>query len=92
MATDNQNTKIFLGHRPQDRAEYWRALSTKAKARLAQERRAGRFGGTPGSAPYWWVQNYGSSQAAIAGKQFIEKAVEVWRPTVRATIQAWLRS
>lgn len=91
MRTLNPN-KIFLGNRKPARAEAWRALPRRAKLRLNELRREGKFGGTPGRAPQWWAQNYGLASAQIAGKHYLESSVRRWRAQVRVAVAAWLRS
>lgn len=54
----------------------WWALPTPFKALLQSKRQGGDFGGTGsvanGMAPYFWGQNYGNSEARIAGQSFIQ--------------------
>jgi len=58
----------------------WWNLSKKQKRELQAERLAGRFGGRrgvgAGRAPYYWVQEYGSEEAAVEGQHFVELS---WR-------------
>jgi len=60
----------------------WWNLSKEQKAVLQEQREMGRFGGVPGHAPYFWVQEgtiVGTGPAQKAGKTptyFIEKSLE----------------
>lgn len=82
---------IPIGPKPTSKAEAWWALSRQAKDLLAQERESGRFGGTPGLAPYWKSQDIGEVKAYITGKFYIEKAKERWRPMVHPAVMRFLR-
>ncbi|MBI5305518.1 MAG: hypothetical protein HY868_25540 [Chloroflexi bacterium] len=88
----NNTNKIYLGNHKPDRAGAWFELPRKAKIKLAQERRAGNFGGTPGRAPYWWAINYGLASARIEKRLFLQRAVSQFRLQARAITRVWLRS
>jgi hypothetical protein len=59
----------------------WWNLTRQQKEALQEQREAGRFGGIPGHAPYFWVQEgsiVGAGPAQKAGKTptyFIEKSL-----------------
>lgn len=54
----------------------WWNLNKRQKRALQAERLAGRFGGRrgvgAGRAPYFWVQEYGSEEAAVVAQHFAE--------------------
>lgn len=53
----------------------WWYLSNKQKKVLAQQRRGGRFGGMPGKAPYYWLQEFGDEKAHVRPQAFMAFAV-----------------
>ena len=53
----------------------WWYLSNKQKRVLAVQRRGGRFGGMPGKAPYYWLQEFGEETAHIRPQAFIAFSV-----------------
>jgi len=60
----------------------WWYLTDDQKRKLMVQRGTGMFGGTPGKAPYMWVQDgstpegaAGASKAGVEPKHFLDKAV-----------------
>ncbi len=67
----------------------WWNLSRKQKQLLQQQRFAGRFGGTPGQARYFWVQEgstergaRGAAKAGITPTHFVQNALDRTEDTV----------
>jgi hypothetical protein len=83
--------KIFLGHKPVNKADAWWALPREAKQALAEYRAGGKFGGTPGQAPYWWSVNYGLESANIVGRHFLESASQMWKPQATRIVRRWIK-
>lgn len=87
-AANATKSKISLGLKPPDKSLAWRFLPSAAKEALARYRSGGQFGGTPGTAPYWWAQNYGLTSASIKGQHFLENAMNEWRPMAKQIIRS----
>ena len=85
------NNKISLGLKPPDKSLAWIYLSREAKQALAKYRQGGQFGGTPGTAPYWWAQNYGLKSASIPPQRFIESAIAEWQPMAKQIVRNWIK-
>ncbi len=88
-----EDPRIPLGRKPGSPAEAWWKLSRAARTRLKDYRGSGmsEFGGSPGSAPYWAVQEYGEPMAKIEAKHYIANALEMWRKDVAVLVRNWLR-
>ena len=86
-----QKQKIFLGWKPARKSQAWWVLPYAAKQILARMRQQGDLGGTPGTAPYWWVVNYGSQNADIPAEHFIEQALNDWRPKAERIVRDWIK-
>ncbi len=96
--TDNVRTRlkdtpgyIPVGAPPEDPAHAWWALSRAAKAKLAELRATGEYGGTPGRAPYWLSQDQGNPAAAIEAQHYIGLALDAWRSQVELLLADYLR-
>jgi hypothetical protein len=82
--------RIKLGRKPPHKSLAWWYLSREARQLLRQERRQGRFGGQPGKAPYWYVQEHGNVNANLRARFYIRRALDLWQPQARALVRAWL--
>lgn len=69
--------KDFGGPRrkPPDKSWAWWYLSKRQKEALDAARRQGKYGGQPGKAPYFWVQEYGDLEAQVEPQLFVWTAV-----------------
>ena len=87
-------TRSGEGHRPkhQDKSRAWWDLSMAQKMTLERERGKGRFGGIPGKAPYWWIQEVGSSGAGIAPQGYLQRARAIMDQTVPRAVERVLNA
>ena len=82
---------VPIGPKPESKELAWWSLTEEAKTLLFTERQSGRFGGTPGQAPYWLSQEAGNAAAAIEPLHYIENAMSIWDVDAQGIIDAYLR-
>jgi len=85
-----QQTRTPVGAVPPSPNLAWWYLSHQAKQLLLSERLAGRFGGIPGQAPYWLVQEKGNVKSNVEGRFYITRAVEQWKAELGIMIKQWI--
>jgi hypothetical protein len=81
---------IPIGRPPKRASEAWWALSRQARQLLKEMRMQGMFGGTPGQAPYWHVQEVGEPKAEIEPLRYIRGAVDAWKVGLDVRVKKWL--
>jgi len=70
--------------------EAWWFLPTATRKRLDKERDAGRFGGTPGQAPYWIVQERGMPLVGIREIGYLKEARRQWEAELPVRVGRWI--
>lgn len=75
---------------PKGAKDAWKYLSREAKAKLEEARNAGMFGGIPGAAPYWLVQERGKEIVGVAGTHYLQRAIKTWQEKYHIEIKQWL--
>jgi hypothetical protein len=65
----------------------WRALPVRARELLDQKRDTGQYGGVPGQAPYWLIQERGYPAVGISPVRYIKDAVDKWKSEVHVIIR-----
>jgi len=58
---------------------------------LDQMRDTGKFGGKPGTAPYWLIQEKGMPEVGIQGIHYLQNAISTWKQGLQARIGQQLR-
>ncbi len=83
---------IYLGRKPADQRDAWRALTPEAKEALFNLRWSDdeEMGATPGRVPYWVSQEYGEPAAHVEARHFISLSLEAWRARLPMLIDRWL--
>ena len=64
----------------------WWSLSKQQKEALEEQREAGKFGGKPPMAPYWWVQEEGNAGARVLGQHYIARAWNLALPKMNTRV------
>lgn len=82
---------VPIGPHPDSPKHAWRALSKEAKVLLWEERQSGRYGGTPGEAPYWILQDRGDEEVLIKPQFFIDTAMKMAEPQIVNIVDSFLR-
>lgn len=90
MADESQK-RTPIGKKPPTPNLAWHYLTREAKTLLLQERLRGRFGGTPGKAPYWMIQEEGNAGASVEPLFYIKKAVLRWQSSADVKVNRFFR-
>jgi len=90
MLSEYQAERVPIGAMPPSPSLAWWFLSRRAKELLLAERLTGRFGGIPGQAPYWLVQEKGEVKANVQARRYIARAVAQWRSELGLMIKQWI--
>ena len=92
-----ENERIVIGPPPKNPKLAWWALSTgkrtgtvNVRKLLDQMRDQGRFGGMPGTAPYWTIQEKGLQEVGIKGINYLKSAVEQWKTSLGVEVTNWI--
>jgi hypothetical protein len=83
--------RAFFEDNPYLTPSPWRRIPQAYKEKLEAMRRSGMYGGRSSEyANYMWVQDRGSSEAMIKGRNFISRGLDVWRGNAPAIINRYL--
>ena len=81
---------VHLGGRPPTKSLAWWYLSYEARRLLDQKREEGLYGGIPGKAPYWMIQEEGNAGAEIQAQFYLKNTLEYWEDGMLSRLSKWL--
>jgi hypothetical protein len=85
-----ENEQIKIGKPPTNPKMAWWALPVKTRELLDQKRDEGLFGGKPGKAPYWIVQEAGAPEVGISPIKYLRAAVDAWAAKLDVEVKDWI--
>jgi len=86
----NKFAGISTGKPPTNPKMAWWALPLAARKLLDEQRNMGRFGGIPGQAPYWRIQDVGLPEVGIKGINYLSKSIAQWQSGLGVRIRQQL--